>query len=84
MLLPAKRAVELGTVAIAEGARAFLGFNDRLAWPTLFAQEFEYAVASALEELWRGASLGEATDAMRTNFDALENRFKESTHPSAR
>jgi hypothetical protein len=74
---------ELGTVAITEGARAFLGFNDRLAWPTLFAQEFEYAVTSALEQLWQGASLGEATDAMRTNFDALENRFKESTHPSA-
>jgi hypothetical protein len=74
---------ELGTVAITEGARVFLGFSDRLAWPRLFAQEFEYAVTSALEELWQGASLGEAADAMRTNFDALENRYKESPHPSA-
>jgi hypothetical protein len=73
----------LGTAAVLEGAAGFLGFNDRLAWPMRFAEDFGRAALSSVEEIMRGATLGEAADAMRRNFGSLESAFKESTDPDA-
>jgi hypothetical protein len=73
----------LGTAAALAGAAGFLGFNDRLAWPTRFAEDFGRAALSSVGEMMRGATLDQAADAMRRHFAMLENVFKESTDPDA-
>lgn len=70
-------AMSLGPACVGAGARAYVGFRDRLTWSTAASAEFGAVIAGALSGFVRyGDPVGSGVTRMRDGFAAIVDKFK--------